>query len=305
VASLVPSGSVRANPEVFQRVLRSTAWVRSPIDKEKTSIGSGALVSVKKRLLVTNFHVVENRPDVLVFFPVYRNGEAINDPDHYLKNVARLGIRGTVIHTDSKHDLAVIQLEKLPEGVRALPLARQAPRPGETIHSIGNSGFKDGTLWRYSKGEVRQVYRFKEKSLPKDSPRQVPIDARIVESQIPTNKGDSGGPVVNDRAELVAITQGFITNEQLITLGIEVSEVRKVLANVANAERTSASSEERAAQPSPEPEDLPVDEPPATRPPTPAGKPSLPQRPVQVSPGCPKHCSSGGYSKYYVSRGGH
>src|SRR5581483_10453949 len=128
-APLVCAGAARANPAVFERTLRSTALVLSPIDKDKMSFGTGALVSVDKRLLVTNFHVVEKRSQVLVFFPVFRNGEAINDPLHYRRNADRLGIPGKVIHTDARQDLAVIQLEKLPEGVRALPLARQAPRP--------------------------------------------------------------------------------------------------------------------------------------------------------------------------------
>src|SRR5262249_32224526 len=79
-AGLVQSGSAHANSAVFERALRSTAWVISPIDKDKQSFGSGALVNVERRLLVTNFHVVEKRPDVVVFFPVFRGGEAINDP---------------------------------------------------------------------------------------------------------------------------------------------------------------------------------------------------------------------------------
>src|SRR5439155_10332780 len=101
------------------------------------------------------FHVVETRPEVVVFFPSFRDGEAINDPDHYVQNVAQLAIRGTVVHTDARQDLAVIRLERLPAGARALPLARQAPRPGETIHAVGKSGVRDGPPWRYSKGEVR------------------------------------------------------------------------------------------------------------------------------------------------------
>jgi S1-C subfamily serine protease len=289
---------------VFERTLRSTALVLSPIDKDKMSFGTGALVSVDKRLLVTNFHVVEKRSQVLVFFPVFRNGEAINDPLHYRRNADRLGIPGKVIHTDARQDLAVIQLEKLPEGVRALPLARQAPRPGETIHAVGNSGLKDGTLWRYSKGEVRQVYRHKGKTV-NEAGLELEIDVRVVESQIPTNKGDSGGPVVNDRAELVAITQSIAANEQLITLGIEVGVVRQMLTSVAGPDITPAPRGERIAQTTRQQDDLPTDEPPVRRPPTSTVKQPAPQRPLSVSPSYPKGFTPTGSPPCSGCRNGH
>src|SRR5262249_51859272 len=151
-----------ANPQVYERTLRSTAWVVSPLAKDKgAAIGTGVLVDQKRKWVLTNYHVVEDRTKAIVFFPMYRNGQVVTEPKQYIdgkKEEHRLGIPGEVIAKDRRRDLALLQLPSLPGGVQEIPLAAKVPKPGETLHAIGNSGAKDGTLWRYSKGEVRQVY---------------------------------------------------------------------------------------------------------------------------------------------------
>jgi S1-C subfamily serine protease len=242
----------------------------SPVDKDNSSFGTGALIDGRRRLVVTNYHVVEKRPEVIVFFPSFDNGQVVTDPKHYITN--RLGIRGKVIHFDIEHDLAIIELETLPAGVKPLPLARQSVRPGQVIHAIGNSGLNDGTLWRYSKGEVRSVYHRKAKTAFGNG-SVMEIDTRVVESQIPSNKGDSGGPLVNDRGELVAVTQGNKPQEQLISFGIELTEVQKVLETVgSDAARPAQRDEPIVKETSSDPDDLPVDDAPPAPPASPAKK---------------------------------
>jgi S1-C subfamily serine protease len=248
---LAGAAEARADADLYERTLRSTAWVVSPIGKDKVSFGSGALVDVKRRLVVTNFHVVEKREQAVVFFPRFQAGQLVSDPGAYIKNSDKLAVAGKVLKTDPTRDLAVIELRSLPAGVRALPLARQAPRPGQAVHAIGNSGISDGALWRYSKGEVRQVYQKKGKT-KNDTGLEFEINARVLESQIPSNKGDSGGPIVNERGELVAITQGANEKEQLIAFGIEVSEVRAVLGLPVAAARPEAVARRNAEEALPE-----------------------------------------------------
>jgi hypothetical protein len=56
------------------------------------------------------------------------------------------------------------------------------------------------------------------------------FNAEVVETQSPTNQGDSGGPLMNDRGELVGVTQGYNTGGQLMSLFVDVTEVRNFLA---------------------------------------------------------------------------
>jgi serine protease Do len=221
------AGNVRANPAVFERTLKSTALVVS----SSGSIGTAALIDAKRRWLLTNFHVVEKQKQVAVYFPVYRDGSLITDPNEYLKQKAKWGLIGDVISRDKKRDLAVIELKKLPRVVTSLPLAGRSAKPGETVHSIGNSGIGNGTLWRYSNGYVRQVYAAKFRSHGQDG-SVIEAEATVVETQVPCNPGDSGGPVVNEKGELVGVSQSIFRDQQLVTYSIDVREVRAFLRTV-------------------------------------------------------------------------
>jgi S1-C subfamily serine protease len=225
--------AARANPQVYEKTLHSTAWVVSPLPKDRVSSGTGTLVDARKKWVLTNYHVVEDRDKVLVFFPSYQGGKSISDPRFYVgKNIERLAISGKVINRDKKRDLALIELKSLPAGVPELPLALQSVRPGETVHAIGNSGYTgpnaESVLWRYSRGEVRQVYKTKFKAKAQGG-GSVDVEAVMVETQAPTNPGDSGGPVVNSKGELVGVTQSHDLKLRLVSFSVDVQEVKAFL----------------------------------------------------------------------------
>jgi S1-C subfamily serine protease len=125
---------------VYQRVLRSTVWIRAYQGQGKVSTGSGSLVDGKRLLVLTNYHVVGDVREVTLLFAAYRDGKLIAERDFYLENLRRLGLRGKVVARDQKHDLALVQLGSVPNSARALALAAESVSPGQTVHSIGNPG---------------------------------------------------------------------------------------------------------------------------------------------------------------------
>ena len=56
------------------------------------------------------------------------------------------------------------------------------------------------------------------------------IDSMILESDAPLNHGDSGGPVMNDRGELVAVVSHGSSQQRQVSGNIDVEEVRKFVA---------------------------------------------------------------------------
>jgi S1-C subfamily serine protease len=213
--------------KVYQRVLKSTAWVISPVGENRVSTGTGSLVDHQRRIVLTNYHVVRENDQVTVIFPVFNKGKVVPERDFYLQLYQqRRGIKGKVIAKDKKRDLALIQLEAVPEGVHALRLASSSVSPGQDVHSVGNPG-RSGALWVYTAGKVRQVYHKEWRS--KMGEDELHCDAQVVETQSPTNPGDSGGPLVNNRCELVAVTQGISTDASLLSQFIDVSEVKAFL----------------------------------------------------------------------------
>jgi S1-C subfamily serine protease len=243
--------SAKANPEVFQKTVRATAWILSPSDDGKTSMGTGVVIDVERRLVLTNYHVVRDRPRALLFFAQFDRGELVTDPEHYLDRIKTLGVRGRVIETQPVRDLAIIEVEKLPEGVQAIELAPRSPTPGQTVHAIGNSGANDGTLWRYIKGDVRSVYRKKFQTGGKTGDA-FEIQARVIETDSATNGGDSGGPVVDDKGRLVGITQGYDGACRAVSYSIDLTEIRTLVANLGNpkakAERLAKKDENKPAR---------------------------------------------------------
>lgn len=220
--------------KVYQKALASTVWIVVPVGQNRYMSGTGSLVDLQKKLILTNFHVVADKDEALVFFPIIQKDKGktrvVPERDAYTKGGK--AIKGKIVARESKKDLALIQLEAVPEGAKAMPRAREGPDPGQRLHSIGNPGASDA-LWVYTSGTCRQVYHKKFVAGSKRAgDNGFEVDARIVETQSPVNSGDSGGPVVNDKGELVAVTQGHLEDSQarLVSIFIDVSEVNDLLA---------------------------------------------------------------------------
>ena len=95
------------------------------------------------------------------------------------------------------------------------------------MHSIGNPG-RSGALWVYTPGKVRQVYSKKWKA--KLDQRNIhTFQAKVIETDSPTNPGDSGGPLVNDQGELVGVTQGGAIDAESLSIFVDLSEVKRLI----------------------------------------------------------------------------
>ena len=230
---------VDTGASVYQKVLRSTVWIFSERGGGRYATGSGSLVDRGRRLVLTNYHVVGNVRRATVYFPVYENGRAISDRRYYTEKKGRLAIDGEVVELDKQADLALIRLDRVPEGVLEVGVAKASPDPGQSIHSLGNPG-RSGALWVYTPGRVRQVYSKKWKA-KLDERTTATFEARVIETDSATNPGDSGGPLVNDQGQLVGATEGGAVDAQLLSTFIDVSEIRRLLnRRSVQALRTSA-----------------------------------------------------------------
>ena len=214
----------RTPEQVYKELLSSTAWIIT-----NDGSGSGVLVHPEEKLLLTNYHVIDNDSSPLVYFPESRGDTIISEPSAYLSNKSS-GIKSRVILRDPGRDLALLKLETLPLKVQAVALSKKSADVGSKLFSIGASGANfnygnvKGALWRLSTGDVRQVYAHEYRFFNGQT-----INSKVVETQAPVNSGDSGGPLVNDRVELVGIVSGFSTKARQVSLNIDISEVRETL----------------------------------------------------------------------------
>jgi HEAT repeat protein len=220
--------------QVYAKLIHSCVWIVAT-DGRKLKLrdgrvvdnlwtGSGSVVDRGGRLVITNEHVAnESCVSILVFFPEFRNGTVITERDYYEEQLAKgKGIPARVVKggVDKKRDLALIQLDHLPDGAVPVRIAARSARPGQALHIIGGTPKGSKGQWIHSDGSVRQV-SFATWQYDDGFPRA----AMVIDSQVASNPGDSGAPVVDAQCRLVGVHA--MGGGGLATVGhIDVSEVR-------------------------------------------------------------------------------
>lgn len=153
-------------------------------------VGTGFFIGPRK--IVTNYHVLE--------------------PLTKLEIKDKEGKRYTVngVYDYSKNDDLVI-LHVKEKGV-PLPLADMIPTPGTTVYTIGSVLGLTGT---FSKGIIASSSRMVEK-------------VTCVQITVPIFSGNSGGPLFNEKGEVVGVCAFGYGKAQNINFAIQVSNIRKM-----------------------------------------------------------------------------
>lgn len=194
-----PAKREMSSKELHQHLAHGAGWVRIFDGNGGVLNGTCWILDAEKRLMVTNHHVVDGHDTVTVTFPVWKDGKLVTSEAAY-KDAPR--VKAVVIDRDRRRDLALIQVESIPTGMHALPLAAEEPDEGDDVRIIGGyTAGGDGLVWGSVKGTVRA-----------SGPQEVDLDERRravplreVLSDAATNGGNSGAPVVNSFGEVVAV----------------------------------------------------------------------------------------------------
>src|SRR5687768_6983491 len=213
---------------LYKKVVKSCVFIVTPA-KGGYGMGSGSLIDASRRYVLTNWHVVDEEETVFIQFPVFlKDGSIMTDKQEYIKRIpAGQAIKGKVLYRDKTRDLAIVQLERIPSGTNALPLATKSIGVGATVWNIGNPGAVR-QVFGITEGRVRAVGV--EKFLVGGGDGNVfEIRAKMVTTTNPTNPGDSGGPLFDKRGYLVAVTQSGNTRAQNVNAFVDVTEVQSFL----------------------------------------------------------------------------
>ncbi len=234
---------------LYRAALPSVAWVHAAGQGK----GSGWIVDVPRRLLITNYHVVGDNDSVEVVFPVRSAGQVIGARAYYLEHMPRLRreglvVRGKVVRREPEVDLALIELESLPEGVVGLRLGPASAQPGDRVHALGNR-YDSPVLWVYVAGSVRQLRRLPEGYF--NSGKQLAKGARVVEAALPVNEGDSGGPLLDAHGDVVGVTAAVAWERGGAGLFLDLDEVRAFLTRAEVRPASPARTEPSAETPTP------------------------------------------------------
>jgi serine protease Do len=166
-------------PELFRRFFGQPGMPQMP--RDRTSMGTGFIISADGYVL-TNHHVIGGADQVIVRLSDRRELEA------------------SVVGSDEQSDVALLKLEQ-----NGLPPARigasSALKPGQWVVAIGSPfGFENSV----TAGIVSALGRASQ--MP--GQQYVPF----IQTDVPINRGNSGGPLLNIRGEVVGINSQIFSN---------------------------------------------------------------------------------------------
>ncbi|EMA40225.1 S1C family serine protease [Halobiforma nitratireducens] len=176
----VADGSVYT--DVYEAIIDSVMMVRvlgvdDPLTgNERRGQGSGFLYD--DRYVVTNDHVVAGGAEVDL---QYINGDWTSTQ---------------LVGTDPYSDLAVLEVDHVPDAATPLSLATQRPVVGQEVLAVGNPYGLEGSL---TEGIVSGVNRTVDAP---DRPFSFP---NVVQTDAAVNPGNSGGPLVDLEGDVVGV----------------------------------------------------------------------------------------------------
>ncbi len=150
--------------------------------------GSGFLVD-SDRHVVTNNHVVQGAEEIeVVFWDASRT-------------------RAHVIGSDLDADLAVLELESVPEGIAPLELGdSESVQVGQRVIAIGNPFGLQGTM---TEGIISGLGRRLESQRDSGSDGGRYSNPDIIQTDAAINPGNSGGPLLNLAGQVVGINSAI------------------------------------------------------------------------------------------------
>ncbi|MGH0033562.1 MAG: S1C family serine protease [Myxococcota bacterium] len=208
-ATATPADAATMSPaDLYRNVAPSVVFIFGTNAGRTGSSGTGSVIT-RDGLVLTNNHVIADggsgRPfkTIQVYFkPDPTTGNAQRD--------LQKAYRATVVARDTDLDLAVLRVEGAPGGLRPIAFARSGDvSVGEAVAAIGHP--KGGGLWTLTTGYISSSRNFGRKEM--------------FQSEASLNPGNSGGPLLDERGDLVGVNTAIIreTPDGTVTVGLNFS----------------------------------------------------------------------------------
>jgi S1-C subfamily serine protease len=138
-------------------------------------------------------------------------------------------MKARIVGSDPSTDIAVLQIDARSRALKPLELGNSdRVRVGDSVVAIGNPLGYDRSV---TAGIVSAVQR------AISAPNQFPID-HVIQTDAPINHGNSGGPLINSRAQVIGVNAQIATGDNGtdgnigIGFAIPVNTVRTVVAQL-------------------------------------------------------------------------
>jgi len=157
--------------------------------------GSGFIYDSQGHI-VTNNHVVQDVTHINVTFPdgITEPAQIVGTPDVY-------------------SDLALIRVSNLPVESKPLPIRNSSSlMVGETVYAIGNPFGLANSITMGIVSQLERVKKFSDLGEPVPSPIGNYSMPDIIQFDAPVNIGNSGGPLLDSRGNVIGLTFSIETD---------------------------------------------------------------------------------------------
>jgi len=193
----------------YRKVAPAVVFV---ISKDK-AFGSGVVIDAEGNI-ITNWHVVGDAPNVVVVFKPKNSAELKKE----------LAFTAQVKKIDKRRDLALLKINTPPKNLSYMKLGNSSNLDvGQDVHAIGHP---KGEIWTYTKGFVSQI----RSNYKWTSQEGATHRATVVQTQTPISPGSSGGPLFDDKGDLIGINSFQFKGESL-NYAVAVNEVKSFLSS--------------------------------------------------------------------------
>jgi S1-C subfamily serine protease len=181
-----------------------------PQTEQQKALGSGFVMD-KAGHIVTNYHVVAGARSVEVSFSNSDN------------------MKARIVGSDPSTDLAVLQVDARSRALTPLVFGNS-----DRVH-VGDSVVAIGNPLGYDRSVTAGIVSAVQRAIT--APNQYPID-HVIQTDAPINHGNSGGPLINSRGQVVGVTAQIATGDTGsdgnigIGFAIPVNTVRTVVAQL-------------------------------------------------------------------------
>lgn len=212
------------NVEVYKKAASATVLVVTD-----QSLGSGVVISDQGEVL-TNWHVIQGASRMAVVFKPQKGVEIKKE----------LAFAATPVKVDHVADLALLKIQAPPQNVNVLSLGDVTDlEVGQDVHAIGHP---DGEVWTYTTGIISQV----RPNYQWTGADKLLHQSKVIQTQTALNPGNSGGPLLNDQAEIIGINS-FRGEGEGLNYAVAVDVVKAFLQRAESRVATPAPSPRAAA----------------------------------------------------------
>jgi S1-C subfamily serine protease len=200
---------------LIEQVERSVVVVQVTLEKG-SGIGSGFPLD-DQGTIVTNYHVIEGAKSASIKF-----GAKTAD------------IQGFFVYSPGK-DIAILKANLGPEKIAPLKLALNKPAKGESVFTFGaplgfDSTVSNGIVSSLRKGtELQDIFKKMTGSDTYVEQQHYDLDAVWVQTTAPISGGNSGGPLVTLKGEVVGLNTWAMVRGQNMNFAISADHIKDLM----------------------------------------------------------------------------